>query len=424
MEKVKRARAHVARLDLSTAQGAVLDGQAHTARALWNLLHDYFTFRQGRFATLKECDEAIRAARKEIDWMGQLPAQAAQAVLKTYRQAWANYFNPGHPARRPTFKARGRSRPAVDVPQARDLHVKRLNRRWGTVNLPKVGRVRFRWTKNLPGITRGAPAGRVTGARLIKDPFGWSIVFRTEIAVEPARSHQGGRVGIDRGVTVALALSDGASREHGPWVTGTERARLRRLEHKAARQKAARRKGAPRSKRITRTYDQIARLRATAKRRAIDWQHQTTTELAVTFGEIKVEDLRIINMIRSAKGTLESPGKNVAAKTGLNRAINEQAWGRTVTMLEYKLKDRGGRVVKVPAAGTSQTCHQCGRRDPAARISQAVFACTNPACGWVGNADTNAAINIENADGTPVSARGDLGDTRSVKREPPHASAA
>ncbi|MEU0566842.1 RNA-guided endonuclease TnpB family protein, partial [Nonomuraea sp. NPDC005983] len=108
MEKVKRTRAHVARLDLNPAQEAVLDGQAHTARALWNLLHEFTTFRQGRFASLKACDAAIREARHEIEWMGQLPAQAAQAVLKTYRQAWANFVNPDHPAKRPTFKGRFR----------------------------------------------------------------------------------------------------------------------------------------------------------------------------------------------------------------------------------------------------------------------------------------------------------------------------
>ncbi|WP_394816022.1 hypothetical protein [Streptomyces gibsoniae] len=38
--------------------------------------------------SLKVADEAIRQARKEIDWLGVLPAQAAQAVLKTYHQAW------------------------------------------------------------------------------------------------------------------------------------------------------------------------------------------------------------------------------------------------------------------------------------------------------------------------------------------------
>lgn len=227
-------RAHVARLELSAAQAAVLDGQAHTARALWNLLHEYFTFRQGRFASLKECDEAIRAARREIDWMAQLPAQA---VLKTYRQAWANFFNPDHPAQRPTFKARLRSRPAVDIPQARDLQIKRVNRRWDAVSVPKLGRIRFRWTKDLPGLTKGGPAGRITGARLVKDAFGWQIVFRTQTMAAPVPdAPPGPAVGIDRGITVALALSDGTMRQHGPWLRDGEREHLQRLEEKSARQ--------------------------------------------------------------------------------------------------------------------------------------------------------------------------------------------
>ncbi|MET8007309.1 RNA-guided endonuclease InsQ/TnpB family protein [Nonomuraea glycinis] len=422
MEQVKHVRAQVARLELSAAQVAVLDGQAHIARALWNLLHEYVTFRQGRLATLKQCDEAIRAARREIDWLGQLPAQAAQAVLKTYRQAWANFFNPEHPAERPTFKARFRSRPAVDVPQARDLQIKRVNRRWGAVSLPKIGRVRFRWTKDLPSVTQGGPAGRITGARLVKDAFGWQIVFRTETMAAPVTgAHPGPAVGVDRGITVALALSDQTTREHGPWLSAGEKERLRRLEKKSARRRGARPPGQSASHRLGRTYDQIARLRATAKRRAVDWQHRTTTELAATFGVIVVEDLKIINMVRSAKGTIEGPGRNVRQKAGLNRSIAGEAWGRTVTLLEYKTRDRGGLVVKVPAPGTSQTCHRCGHRDPASR-DDARFSCANLVCGWTGHADTNAAINIRNAAGTAVSGRGDLGATRSAKRQPPRAA--
>ncbi|MEV4379294.1 transposase [Streptosporangium sp. NPDC049644] len=421
MELVKQTRAHVARLDLSAAQVAVLDGQAHTARALWNLLHEYFTFRQGRLASVKDCDEAIRAARHEIDWMGQLPAQAAQAVLRTYRQAWANFLNPDHPAKRPIFKSRLRSRMTVDVPQARDLQIKRVNRRWGAVNLPKVGRVRFRWTKDLPGLTKGGPAGRITGARLVKEADGWHIVFRTERQVPAPLCHPGPQVGIDRGITVALALSDGTTREHRDWLTGGEKEHLRRVEKKSARQRRARTPGQPTSKRLRRTYDQIARLRAKAKRRAVDWQHQTTTELASAFGVIKVEKLLIANMLKSAKGTIEHPGVNVAQKSGLNRKIAGEAWGHTVTLLEYKTRDRGGQVVKVPAPYTSQTCHRCGHREAANRDGT-TFACRNPDCGWIGHADTNAAININNADGTAVSGRGDLGVTRSAKRQPPRAA--
>ncbi|GAA4209807.1 transposase [Microbispora amethystogenes] len=421
MEVVRQARAHVARLDLSAAQVAVLDGQAHTARALWNLLHEYCTFRQGRLASVKDCDAAIRQARREIDWMGRLPAQAAQAVLRTYRQAWANFFDPGHPAGRPGFKSRSRSRMAVDVPQGRDLDIARLNRRWGAVNLPKAGRVRFRWTKDLPGVTRGGPAGRITGARLVKDAFGWQIVFRTERQVPAPAARPGPAVGIDRGITVALALSDGTMREHGPWLRDGEKQRLRRLEKTSARQRRTRAPGRPMSRRLARTYDRIARLRATAKRRAVDWQHQTTTELARTYGVIVVEDLQITTMVRSATGTIDNPGRNVRQKAGLNRAITGEAWGRTVTLLAYKTRDRGGLVVKVPAPGTSQTCHQCGHRHPAAR-NGIRYACVNPACGWTGHADTNAAINIRNAAGTAVSGRGDLGAARSAKRQPPRAA--
>ncbi|GAA0844933.1 RNA-guided endonuclease InsQ/TnpB family protein [Streptosporangium amethystogenes subsp. fukuiense] len=200
-----------------------------------------------------------------------------------------------------------------------------------------------------------------------------------------------------------------------------QREHLRRLEKKAARQRRTRRRGEPISRRLARTYDRIARLRATAKRRAVDWQHQTTTELAATFSVIVVEDLEITNMVRSARGTIEDPGVNVAQKAGLNRSIAGEAWGRTVTLLEYKTCERGGQVVKVCARGTSQTCHRCGHRDAAARDGTR-YACTNPACGWVGHADTNAAININNAVGTPVSGRGDFGNARSVKRQPPRAA--
>ncbi|MEV2270038.1 RNA-guided endonuclease InsQ/TnpB family protein [Nonomuraea africana] len=417
----KRTRAHVARLDLNQRQSVALDGQAHTARALWNLLHEFMTFRQGRFASLKDCDAAIRAARHEIDWMGQLPAQAAQAVLKTYRQAWANFFNPDHPAERPTFKGRFRSRMAVDVPQARDLQISRVNRRWGAVNVPKVGRVRFRWTKALPGVTKGGPAGRITGARLVKEAHGWNIVFRTELVLAAPAPHRGPKVGLDRGIAVPLALSTGEHLGHGPWLTDGEQTRLLRLERKSARQRATRKKGDPASNRERRTYDQIARLRATAKRRAVDWQHQTTTDLATRFSAVVVEDLKIGNMMASASGTVEEPGTNVAQKRGLHRSIAGEAWGRTVEFLTYKSADRGGLVAKVRPHGTSQECHRCHTTTTGSRESQFRFACKNKACGWVGNADTNAARNqlhrYNSAAGRAVTGRGDSGVPGSAKRQ-------
>ena len=97
-------------------------------------------------------------------------------------------------------------------------------------------------------------------------------------------------------------------------------------------------------------------------------------------------------MSASAKGTAEQPGRKVKQKAGLNRAILDQGWSMFRAMLAYKLADRGGQLVEVPAAYTSQTCPVCGNVSAANRQSQAEFVCV--ACGNAANADTNAAINI------------------------------
>ncbi|WP_217919296.1 RNA-guided endonuclease TnpB family protein [Actinomadura sp. BRA 177] len=277
-----------------------------------------------------------------------------------------------------------------------------MHRRWGMVNIPKLGRVRFRWTKGLPVGRRATTGNRITGARLVKDALGWPIAFRVQ-RIEPApEPHTGPEVGIDVGVSIPLALSDGNHADHGrparlpdgradrdKWLGTGGKATLLRLEHRAAHRKSRRRPGEKTSNRLKRTYEQIASLRARAKRRATDWQHQTTTALARTYGVIVVEELNIANMVKSARGTAAEPGSNVATKAGLNRSISQEAWGRTITMLAYKTAQRRGHLHTVPAPGTSLACHMCGHITPGSREDQATFVCKNTGCGWEGNADLN-----------------------------------
>jgi hypothetical protein len=71
------------------------------------------------------------------------------------------------------------------------------------------------------------------------------------------------------------------------------------------------------------------------------------------------------------------------------------------------------RLLPTPAQEAVLRDH-CGQVDRGSRESQAVFRCT--ACGFAGNADVNAAINI--AAGHAVTARGGNGITRPVNREP------
>jgi transposase len=118
-----------------------------------------------------------------------------------------------------------------------------------------------------------------------------------------------------------------------------------------------------------------------------------------------------MDMTRSARGTAKEPGRNVHAKAGLNREILRSGWG----VLERRLQDKApGRVEKINAAYTSQTCSGCGHRDPESRESQSRFRCR--ACGLTINADVNAARNI--AAGHAATARGGDGAARPVNREP------
>jgi putative transposase len=105
-----------------------------------------------------------------------------------------------------------------------------------------------------------------------------------------------------------------------------------------------------------------------------------------------LEKLAVVNMVRSAHGTIDKPGRNVRQKSGLNRAILDQGWHAFRVLLDYKLRERGGRLIEVPAAFTSQTCSVCGVIDAASRVSQSRFVCAY--CGNTTNADENAAINI------------------------------
>ena len=134
-------------------------------------------------------------------------------------------------------------------------------------------------------------------------------------------------------------------------------------------------------------------------------------------------------MTASARGTVEDPGSNVAAKAGLNRVIFDKGWGMFRIRLGQKLAANGGRLLIVPANYTSQRYAACGHVAAASRLSQSCFLCAS--CGHESNADHNAAQNIRRlglmrlgladhdgpAAGTAVAARGALGISRAGKRE-------
>ena len=208
-------------------------------------------------------------------------------------------------------------------------------------------------------------------------------------------------MGVDRGVAVSVALSSGELLSV-PGLRAGETQRLRRLQRRLARARRG-------SQRRARTKLAIAKLRAREAERRRDWVEKTTTDLARRFDMIRIEDLKVSAMTRSARGTREHPGTRVAQKRGLNREISRQGWGLLVARLKHKAK---GRLQFVPAAYTSQRCSYCGHVAPENRKSQAVFQCV--ACGaGPCNADVNAARNI--AAGRAVTAHGETSALASLR---------
>jgi putative transposase len=168
-------------------------------------------------------------------------------------------------------------------------------------------------------------------------------------------------VGVDRGVAVSAALSTGEMLTC-PRLSPYRQRRLRRLRRKLARAQRQ-------SNRRARVKLAIARLRAREADSRKDWAEKLSTDLTRRFDVIRVEDLHVGNMTRSAQGTLAEPGRNVRAKAGLNREILASGWGVLVRRLEQKAP---GRIEKINPAFTSQRCSACGHVSGDNRKSQAV----------------------------------------------------
>lgn len=382
------------RLAPSAAQQQRLAEHCAHARYVWNLaVEQQSHWRPGRSSApgyLEQCRQ-LTAARAEHSWLRAGSQTVQQQALRDFDRAMRSFFAGTH--RRPRWRKAGRDE-GFRVVAVKSGHVCRLSRKTGAVWVPKADWVRFRWSRAVP------PA---RSYRITMDRSGrWHVAFAA-IPEQVPGPGTGEIVGLDRGVAVSAALSTGDLLS-SPRLSARRQRRLTLLQRRLGR---ARRE----SNRRVRVRLAVARLKAHEADARKDWAEKLSTDLARRFDLIRVEDLRIGSMIRSAKGTISEPGRYVRQKAGLNREILRSGWGLLVRRLEDKA---AGRVEKVHPAFTSQRCSACGIVDGKARESQAVFACRS--CGYAANADVNAARNI--AAGHAVTARGRPGLPGRVNREP------
>lgn len=198
-------------------------------------------------------------------------------------------------------------------------------------------------------------------------------------------------VGLDRGVALPLAASDGQQFN----FTSVQDKRLAAQEkHKKRwqRRQARRTKG---SKNWVKAKHKVARYQRYGADVRRDVAHKTSHTLAQDdrYKLFVLEALKVKKMTKKAKATKDKSGKwlrnGAAAKSGLNKAILSSTWGQTKVFLQYKARRQGKLVIEVSPHYTSQECAVCGHIHKDNRVSQSEFVCQS--CAHVDNADHNAA---------------------------------
>lgn len=252
------------------------------------------------------------------------------------------------------------------------------------VFLPKIGWVKFQKSREIEGKIKNTTVSKRCGH--------WYVSFQTKTEIDVSGRPLENPVGIDLGIAKFAYLSNGEAIE--PLNSfKILKGKLAKAQRKLSRKKKFSNNREKQKEKISRIYAKIADCRR-------DFLQKNSTIISKNHAMVVLEDLKVSNMSKSAKGTVENPGKNIKQKSGLNRSILDQGWYSFREMLKYKQLWSGGKLVLINPKNTSRKCSKCGHISKDNRKSQAVFVCQS--CGHEDHADHNAAKNILEAGQTSI----------------------
>ena len=334
---------------------------------------------------------------KKSDEYGFLKAcqsQLLQQKLKDLDKAFMDCFDKKQPNKKfPRFKKKGQG-DSFRYPQGFKIN-------GNNIFLPKLGWFKFRQSRKLAGTPKNVTVSKYSGH--------WYISIQTECEADIPKHSSTSMVGVDLGIARFATLSNGKYFKSKNNFRKLEK-KLARAQRTLARRKKFSSNWNKQKLRIQKIHAKIANSRR-------DYLHWCSHQISQNHAIIVMEDLKVSNMSKSAKGTLDNPGSNVKAKSGLNKSILDQGWSEFRRQLEYKQKWRGGDVLVVSPKNTSRTCPNtaCRHTSKANRKSQSEFKCEF--CGYTNNADVVGAINVLRA-GHAQLACGDIESISNQAQEP------
>ena len=356
-------KAHKIRLHPMPEQEVYFAKAAGTARFCYNWARAEWEqqYEAGEKPSALKLRTQFHAVRREqFPWTYEVTKCVIEGAFMDVGAAFKNFFEGRKVGRKtgfPQFKSKKRSKQSFYLSNDKFT----VGDHW--IKVPKLGRVNMAESLRF--------SGKILSARISKTASWWFVCITVELPDEmPVNTRP--PVGVDAGLNRLATLSDGRKYENQRPLRSHLK-QLRRLNKELARRCIGGKNWLKTKQKLARAHSEIACLR-------LDWLHKLTTEIAATSGIVGIEDLHVKGLIRNRC---------------LARSFSDAAVGTLLDLLESKVKSRGGLLIKVDRFyPSSQLCHCCGTRKTDLKLEDRVFECPNLACGYVGDRDENAAINL------------------------------
>ena len=326
----------------------------------------------GQSISLYDQYKSLTAIRSDDPDYSKYSLHATRSCLNRLDEAFKSFFRRVKESKKkpgfPRFKTRRRMR-SFDCPKG-SFRLREHKKGWA-VNIKGLE----------PFIVRDIPLGDIKLVRVVVTPQRVNVQFvvETKVVIEPCDVPI---IGIDRGVTNIVALSNGETVEGRKRDLGRKKRLQRQLkvetdEEEAKKRPEHRKLKTTRSKSYQKARNRHAKESQRVSEREHNYLHRETARIVRLSPNLAIEDLQIQNMVKNHK---------------LARSILEQGWGKFANMLTYKAERAGGKVTRVDPKNTSRMCSGCGNVKTELSLSERVYTCSS--CGLRIDRDVNAAINI------------------------------
>ncbi len=426
---MKINKAYKFRLEPNAEQEIILNNLVGSARFVWNqmLAISFEMFAKDEFINATNLVNKIIGLKNNPNFeflKSSSNAVSLQQKVRDLASAWSRFFDPKAHARLKENKKKPRKPKFFKLADGTEIQRRPLMPQFkrksdgcdsirlvqfdkycrvegNRVKLPNsIGLVTFRKSQDIIGTIKNITISKKSGH--------WYVSFGTERELtENPRHPSKSAIGLDMGISKLLTTSNGEYIKPKNSFKANQ-LKLAKLQRQLSRKVLFSQNWKNQNHKIQKLHSHIANIRH-------DYLHKITTRISKSHAMIACEDLKVANMSKSASGTVENKGRQVKAKSGLNKSILDQGWGMMVNMLEYKQQWRGGLLIKVNPRYTSQTCFECKHIAKENRQTQSKFECVK--CDHKANADINAAKNILSAGHAVLSAEGGCSKGRPLKQK-------